>query len=615
MSHSGFSKFRIGASLLAFGLMAASGSPASDLSLPLTGNLLGSVVDSNGTPQMGASVQLFNKYERLLAKTLTTPAGRFAFADLPTDLYSVRVSLASFLPASRDRISVKPGIDSLLQIHLATLFSSIELTYTLPEGGMSSDWKWVLRSSPATRPVTRLLDEQPDSTTAQVHPHIFSGTHALLSLSGGDGGLIDADSAQPDLGTGFVLSTNVLGKNQVQLGGSFGQNNGTGPAAIGLCAIYSRDTNGGFGEPPEVTFTVSQFALMEGQLGGQYMGTAGIAGSIPPVRTMSLSIYEVLDATDNVHLEYGITGESVDYLQHTTRVSPFARAIVGLGGFGEFIAAYSDGGRPDELVAHQVVPTAADDSPVQHFGEDLAAAVNTLARLPQLSERNGRLELQRTGNYEIGYDKTSGSRTYAFSAFHEDVSNGRINVAGDTSVLDHGDLLSDGTSITSTYNVGRYSRNGYLASVTQRVSESLDVALAYGRMGGFTADPGRDASTWATPSGFLDHTNHSLASTNLHARVPVSGTQISTSYGWVDSGAVVPRHMFTTQNIYAQPGLNVIIRQPLPAPFGMPGRLELTADLHNLLAQGYLPLYAGDGHRLLIVQSPRAIRGGLSFIF
>jgi hypothetical protein len=42
--------------------------------------------------------------------------------------------------------------------------------------------------------------------------------------------------------------------------------------------------------------------------------------------------------------------------------------------------------------------------------------------------------------------------------------------------------------------------------------------------------------------------------------------------------------------------------------------MEASADLRNLLAQGYLPLSAG-GQRLLLVQTPRSVRGGLSFIF
>jgi hypothetical protein len=43
--------------------------------------------------------------------------------------------------------------------------------------------------------------------------------------------------------------------------------------------------------------------------------------------------------------------------------------------------------------------------------------------------------------------------------------------------------------------------------------------------------------------------------------------------------------------------------------------VELTADLRNLMAQGYLPLGTSDGQRILLVETPRAFRGGLNFIF
>ncbi len=46
----------------------------------------------------------------------------------------------------------------------------------------------------------------------------------------------------------------------------------------------------------------------------------------------------------------------------------------------------------------------------------------------------------------------------------------------------------------------------------------------------------------------------------------------------------------------------------------MPGRLEATAELQNGLAQGYMPVTQG-GQQVTLVQSPRALRGGLSFIF
>jgi hypothetical protein len=201
------------------------------------------------------------------------------------------------------------------------------------------------------------------------------------------------------------------------------------------------------------------------------------------------------------------------------------------------------------------------------------------------------------------------------SAFYENVSNGRINVAGDISPLNINDLLWDGVSTTSTYNIGHYDRSGYLASVDQHVNDSLDLALAYGRMGGFTTDANGFAQGGAAADKFLAERNHNIATANLHARLPKAHTQVTADYGWLDSGEVIPRHIFTTQNTYVSPGLNIIIRQPLPTFFGMPGHLELSADLRNLLAQGYLPLASGDGHSLIVVQAPRAIRGSLNFIF
>jgi hypothetical protein len=65
-----------------------------------------------------------------------------------------------------------------------------------------------------------------------------------------------------------------------------------------------------------------------------------------------------------------------------------------------------------------------------------------------------------------------------------------------------------------------------------------------------------------------------------------------------------------------EPGLNVLVRQPIPAVPGLfSGRLEASAELRNLMAQGYVPVFSSDGRRLLLIHSPRAVRAGLSFIF
>jgi len=91
----------------------------------LLGALKGKVCNPAGTAQMGAVVSLYNRYERLIQKTLTDPAGRFEFKSLTPDQYAVRVNLSTYIPANRTNIPVKAGMESYLSIELATIFSSI----------------------------------------------------------------------------------------------------------------------------------------------------------------------------------------------------------------------------------------------------------------------------------------------------------------------------------------------------------------------------------------------------------------------------------------------------------------------------------------------------------
>jgi hypothetical protein len=569
--------------------------------------VVGSIVDSAGVPQRGASVQLFNKYQQLVGKTASDAHGRFAFAAVPADLYSLHATLASFLPAAKDKISVKGGSSSVLQIHLATLFSSIEVNYVVPTSAMADEWKWVLRSSPATRPIMRLLEASiSDETSGKAKPPIFTQTRAMLSLSGGDGGTPDTAATLGDWGTGFSLSTTVLGNSELKVSGSYGDMTAMGPPSLTICAIYSPHEEGYFGRPPEVTMMMSQVGGLGSPLSmGQNAPTESPLLGSAPLRAMSLGIYETADPLDNLHVEYGALAESLDYLQHSSRISPFARLTVDTGRMGHLVASYSDGSQPDALLRHNWNNEGDIDA---RNSRDFVSA-GSLAKLPQLSRQNGRLEMQRTRSLEVGWNKVSGSRVYALSAFSEDVSHGRINLAGDLSPIRPEDLLTDMYASTSTYNIGRYSRRGYLASAAQKAGDHLDFSIAYGRMGGFSGN------TRTIGSGsFVDQTTVNIASAQMRASLPVLGTQFQSEYTWVNNGTVVPQHLFTTQNSRVSPGFNVYLRQPLPSMFGLPGRLELTADLRNLLAQGYLPIGSG-ADRMLIVQAPRSIRGGLNFIF
>src|SRR5436190_24320092 len=88
----------------------------------LSGGISGLVRDGAGIPQMGATIILFTHEDRQFARILTDEKGAFSFLSLAPDIYSIRVSLRSFVPVFRDNIVVQPGMRSVLNVNLTTLF-------------------------------------------------------------------------------------------------------------------------------------------------------------------------------------------------------------------------------------------------------------------------------------------------------------------------------------------------------------------------------------------------------------------------------------------------------------------------------------------------------------
>ena len=580
-------------SLLALAVAA----PGADLTTSFSGNLLGIVSDPSGTPQMGAVVLLFDRYQNLVRRTFTSADGRFGFPELPPDLYSVRVSVPRLFPAVRNKVEVKAGLSSVLEIHLASLVSSVEVRYTIPTGSMSDDWKWALRSSMATRPITRFLPGPSASSSNAPQQSLFSSTRGILSVGGGDGSFTQIGLPQ-DMGTAFAISTELYGKHSLQLSGSFGQSIRSGLPVAAVRATYAAGTPLEIVSSPEITVSMQQLSLpLTGIFG------PATTDSDAALRSLGVSFYEKADPLARLHLEYGSSFDSVNYFTHVSRVSPFARATYNLGGLGSLSASFSNGRTPTDLLTHQAAGVEGDNE----------IAMSALSQLPQLSFRQGSLQVQRTMNSEIGLVRLSGSRTFGISAFYEDVLDGQLNAAGNLGVVNAGNILSDIGAKTSILNIGNFSQHGVVASVDQRLGSLFDVQVAYGSMTGFTA--GSVAPAGSAAQSFLDRSDRGVASLNMHGVVPYTGTRITTDYGWVAGGAIVPQHLFTTQQVYVTPGLNFVVRQPLPSLFGMPGHIELSAELRNLLAQGYVPISTPDGRTILLVQSPRAIRGAVNFIF
>jgi hypothetical protein len=564
--------------------------------MKFAGAISGVVRNSLGVPQMGAVVLLYNRQDRNIDKTLSDSTGRFQFAGLFPDLYSVKVSIATLIPALKKNILVQPGMQSVLAVNLNSLFSTIQLSYPSLENGslLTDDWKWALRTSSATRAVGRFMDPAPVAPTE--HANAFSDTRGILRVSAGEGSVATGVANEADLGTAFALATSLYGSNNVQLAGDVGLGSQTGVPAAAFRTSYSRNMGGG---SPEVSLTMRQlFAPAR-------LATAlsGSDSSLPLLRTMSASFDDHTQLTDGITLRYGFTFNSVAFLDRMNYASPYARLTWDLGGGSKLELTYTSGDARPDLAAG----SPSEDT-------DLQRDLNTLGLFPRMSLLNGRPRVQRGQEDEIMYSRKAGSRTYSVTVFHESISDAALTLVAPAGLYGGSNVLADVFSDSFIFNAGGFQSTGYTAAITQDLGEHVAATVMYGGVGVLTA--GNHDLTTNDPDELrsMIHAGHrQVATTRVTATAPHVGTRVVVSYQWApDHRWVMPGNVYSTQSDQPAPGLNIFIRQPLP---GLARRVEATADLRNMLAQGYLPLGMVSGQQVMLVETPRSLRGGLAFIF
>lgn len=570
--------------------------------LKVAGQILGQVKNSRGVAQMGARVYLYNRYDELVGRVLTNDHGHFGFDALASDVYSVRVLLASFVPAERKNILVLPASENRLEINLASVLSTVQLQSAPATSGtvISDDWKWVLRASQATRPVLRYMPDLGSSSSNSTA--LFSQTTGVVKLSAGDGSSLARGSEQ-GLGTAFALATSLAGSSHLELSGNvaYSGNLATMPGA-GLRTSYSRGDSS-----PQVVLTMRQLYLAPQMGSGIALGSA----NAPPLRTMSAAMVDQLEL-GGVKLDYGFDFQSVSYFDRLTYLSPFMRATVDLGEHGRLRAAASSGSKPSELMARdQRASNAEDRGSANGFEQHFSA----LAQAPSVSMTGSHVAVERSQSFEVSYEKVAGGRTYSLGAYREMVANAAFMLSGPAGFVPTQDLLPDLNSASSIFNAGSYSRLGYVAAIQQNLGDNAEVSIAAGRSGALSIfAPNESYADSRELRSLIRTVQRPWVTMRVSGKVPGSGTRVSVAYGWTDFNTLMPSHLFVTQTANQEVGWNLYIRQPVPTFSSVPWRVEAIADVRNALGQGYLKLGAADS-RTLLTNSPRMLRGGLNFVF
>jgi len=528
---------------------------------------------------MGATVWVGSEGARrsMPVQLLTNERGLFTTAQLLPGLYSVRVTLAGFLPTIERHIRIDANLTTLIRVELDSVFSSLDRLRRQPnQSAESDDWTWVLRTSGATRPVLRWVDGEVilDADAPQAEqPNKKHKPHGQVELTAGARHPGSVSNLADSPATAFAYEQGIGPISRLLLAGQVSYEHS---AAAGLASMWLPS-----GEPGKGLET--KMVLRQSKLGPYG----------PTFRGISIQQDDRLALGDRFTLRYGAKYDLVGLGHMTSALQPHGELSVQLAPAWQASFTLASNSRSGANV-----PASA-----------LQGALEALDSFPTVMVRNGRPVLESDWHEEFALEHPLGPNSSLVAAIFRDHSP-------HTAVFGRGgaaspDFFQDFFSDAFVYDGGKSSSWGTHVAYCQKFSEELEAAVVYAWAGALTAD--QPAGSVANLRDALETRNrHSLAA-RLSTRVPWLGTSVSTSYKWVRGAAVSRQDVFGEIAYRVEPNLNLSVRQPLPSFLGS-HRFEALAEFRNLLAQGYVPVSSRD-RRLILVPSLRAFRGGVSFQF
>lgn len=543
------------------------------------GQITGLVLDPVGQPQLGASVSIDPEGvsgRDATARLLTDQNGVFALPRLRPGLYAVKVTQAGFLPTMQQHIRVGAGLTTLVRIEMDSVFSSLDQLRRQPsQSTEADDWKWVLRTSSATRPVLQLRDgsillASGESTSGDAPRHqpstrieMASGSHQPGSASALPGSPRTAVSYDQPLGSiGHLLVAGEMSyEPDLRTGVTF--------ASIWL-------PSGQLDKGSETTVVVREARFVpNGQM----------------IRALRAEHSGQITLGDRLVVDYGAAYVAAGIGEVTPTVRP--RAKIGMRLSPRWNAALSLESEPGSYGLRARIPAPE-------------SALDALDTLPILIWNNNGSTLEDNWHEEFAVKRDVGAHgSIEGAAYHDSSRHMAVFGYGGASGSDSGQAQP---SFVYAHDGGAGSTWGTRVAYRERLTSNLEVAAIYAWAGALAPDSDASAhSNQQLPDLLQMRYRHSVAA-RVSGKVPRVGTQIAASYKWIDGTVVSRQDLFGEAAFGLDPNLSLAIRQPLPRHW------EAVADFRNLLAQGYVPVN-GEGGQMILVPVLRSFRGGVSFQF
>src|SRR5260221_8824121 len=406
--------------------------PAAAQAKPVPGKLAAVVRDAAGTPQMGASVELISEAVGLAATRgfLTNTQGMFRGDKLAPGFYTVRVTLAGFLPTLEKHIRVTSNLTTVVRIELETMFTSLDQLRRMPSSTAAQvdDWKWVLRSASAMRPVLEWVDHDTLSgSTVTADSGRPRAPRMRMEFTDGARRPASASSVDSSPTTSVAYDQKLGGTGRMILAGQVSYD-GDAPAG-GIATVWL--PTGTLGAGPHTALV-----LREARLGPEG----------PAFRGIRFDQGGALGLGDRTVLRYGSEYVLVGLGAAASSIRPRAELNVHFNddwSSAIVFAAMPNG--PGPLEANEEQPGGA-----------LGAALNELDAFPALLWRRGHPVLQNGIHEEISAERKIGTRgKLQIAGFHDD--NSHLAVFGPGTELPNPAYFQDGLSTGFAYDGGSSS--------------------------------------------------------------------------------------------------------------------------------------------------------------
>ena len=544
---------------------------AADRNASVSGSSVSGIVRaSDGTPQMGAVVEIFAS-AALSLTVFTNENGFYAASGLKTGTYSLRVSAPAFLPAIRERVSLRSGASAVVNLTLTTIFDALNVVPRSASSSADDDWAWTLRSV-ANRPILRAVDAK--ATGERRSPRMAA---TLAFVAGSDSQGYGGDSG---VSTHFTFSRSVLSSGSLVFDGNVGYGE-SAPAAV-VRAKYSQQLANGL--TPEISITARRFAPPDPAL------------HAAALHAFSVRFADSMNLANVIELKFGSELQTLQFINRTTALLPFATADVHLS--------------PDTVASYRY----ASSVPPSRMARDADRLPSeSLQAGPRVSVNDFTPALQRSSHHELSVSHRAGKNNLMLAVYRDRLRNTALVGVG-AAAGDDGDVLSDPYSGTFTYQGADFHTQGVRAVWERKLMAGLDATFDYA-YGGVLELPEGDGVSLNSARGSMHTAQRHAFATRVSGVLPTSHTKWTTSYKWTSGQALTPVDLFNASPGQTDPFLNVVLRQPIPRMGLLPAHMEAVLDLHNLLAEGYVPVMGQDRHTVYLVQSARSVRGGVAITF